>query len=418
MKRYESYKDSGVKWLGEIPGHWEVRRLKYSCKLVNNKTVKKLPYIELDNIESKSGKLISYSSNEPESICNAFEKGDILFCKLRPYLAKCIITEIEGKCSSELLVLRKFIGENQLLKYILLSYKLVEIINASTYGAKMPRASWNFIGNCIVPIPNVMEQKAIVDYINSVTSKIDEAISQQQKMIDLLNERKQIIIQNAVTKGLDPNVKMKDSGVEWIGEIPEDWEVMKLRRISKIYTGKTPSTSNQKYFNCEDINWFTPGDFEGVELSISKRKISNIAIKDKESFLYPKNSIYMIGIGGTIGKVAFCNSQASCNQQINVIVLNKNANYKFITFLLQNSNSEILKNANFSTLPIINQQKTGDIKILLPNIKEQLQIVEYIGNEVMPINSSISQCEKMISLLQERKQIIINDVVTGKVKVV
>lgn len=192
-------KDSGVEWIGEIPENWELKRLKYSCKLVNNKTDDKLPYIELDNIESMSGKLISYSSNEPDSICTAFEEGDILFCKLRPYLAKCIITEIKGKCSSELLVLRDFLGVNKLLKYILLSPKYIEIINASTYGAKMPRANWSFIGNCLIPIPPKSEQTAIANYLDSTTSKIDSSISQCNKMISLLQERKQIIINDVVT---------------------------------------------------------------------------------------------------------------------------------------------------------------------------------------------------------------------------
>ena len=192
-------KDSGVEWIGEIPEDWEVRRIKNSCKLINKKSKEDLPYIELDNIESKSGKLLSYSNNRPDSICNHFEKGDILFCKLRPYLAKCIIAGVEGKCSSELLVLRHFLGNQKYFQYLLLSPKLIDLINESTYGAKMPRANWSYIGNCIIPIPSMVEQKRIINYLDSFTSHIDSSISQSNKMISLLQERKQIIINDVVT---------------------------------------------------------------------------------------------------------------------------------------------------------------------------------------------------------------------------
>lgn len=192
-------KDSGVEWIGEIPENWEVRRIKNSCKLINKKSKEDLPYIELDNIESKSGKLLSYSNNRPDSICNHFEKGDILFCKLRPYLAKSIIAGVEGKCSSELLVLRHFLGNQKYFQYLLLSPKLIDLINESTYGAKMPRANWSYIGNCIIPIPSMVEQKRIINYLDSFTSHIDSSISQCNKMISLLQERKQIIINDVVT---------------------------------------------------------------------------------------------------------------------------------------------------------------------------------------------------------------------------
>lgn len=426
MKRYESYKDSGVKWLGEIPGHWEVLPLKYIFKLQkklvgrNSNKYKLLSLtlqgIKVRDLENPTGKFpSSFDSYQ------IVEPGDFIFCNFDNEETPRAVgqSKFKGMITGAYDVFG--VNNNNMDSNYLLYYCLY-IDDAKRfkplYKGLRKTIPFDSFMSYKIAIPPKAEQTAIANYLDSVTSKIDEAISQQQKMIDLLNERKQIIIQNAVTKGLDPNAKMKDSGVEWIGEIPEDWEVLKLRRISKIFTGKTPSTSNPRYFHSEDIEWFTPGDFNGIELKSSKRKISNYAIKDNASILYPKHSIFIIGIGGTIGKVAFCDLEASCNQQINVIILNENANYRYITYLLQNSNSEIMKNANLSTLPIINQQKTGDLKIILPNINEQSLIVDYINNEIKPIDSSISQCNKMISLLQERKQIIINDVVTGKVKVI
>lgn len=426
MKRYESYKDSGVKWLGEIPGHWEVKRFRFlfsenKTKNTKLKEKKQLQFRygeivpkERQDIDEESSKIISKYTivKERDIIINGLNLNyDFISQRVAMVRESGIITSAYISLRSKIELITCFYN------YFMKAMDSRMLFHGMGSGIRLT-LSYDNLKNLFFPYPDIAEQTAIANYLDSVTSKIDEAISQQQKMIDLLNERKQIIIQNAVTKGLDPNAKMKDSGVEWIGEIPEDWEVLKLRRISKIFTGKTPSTSNPRYFHSEDIEWFTPGDFNGIELKSSKRKISNYAIKDNASILYPKHSIFIIGIGGTIGKVAFCDLDASCNQQINVIILNENANYRYITYLLQNSNSEIMKNANLSTLPIINQQKTGDLKIILPNINEQSLIVDYINNEIKPIDSSISQCNKMISLLQERKQIIINDVVTGKVKVI
>lgn len=182
MRRYESYKDSGVKWIGEIPSHWDACRLKSTCQLKQEKTTdSQLPYIALENIESYSGKLLSMNTSEPDGACNLFKKGDVLFCKLRPYLAKCILALAEGKCSSELLVLRDFEGDKHFLQYLLLSAKFIDYINSSTYGAKMPRANWIFIGNCTIPVPTPAEQRAIVDYLKVKTDKIEQYVAERER---------------------------------------------------------------------------------------------------------------------------------------------------------------------------------------------------------------------------------------------
>ena len=238
MKRYSEYKDSGVKWIGEIPGHWNAVSLKRVVKLINEKSNEQnIPYIALENIESFTGKILPLNEIEPDSICNKFKKDDVLFCKLRPYLTKCVSPSFDGKCTSELLVLRNFNGVANYLKYILLSPKLVMDINASTYGAKMPRANWNYIGLCHVPLPPLPEQEAIVTYLDTKVAKIDEYISIAEKKIAALEELKQTIIAEAVTRGIHKDVPMKDSGVKWIGMIPEHWKVMRLKKVAKIYSG-------------------------------------------------------------------------------------------------------------------------------------------------------------------------------------
>lgn len=269
----------------------------------------------------------------------------------------------------------------------------------------------------LLPVPSRAEQDAIVHYLDAAISKIDKAIAMQQKMIDLLNERKQIIIQNAVTKGLDENVEMKDSGVEWIGMIPKHWKILKLKRCAFIKTGTTPPTNERKYFVGGCISWFTPGDMNNMHLEFASKKITQKAIDDKVGRLFPAKTIYFVGIGATVAKVSACDFEASSNQQINAIICNKSLDYRFATYVLKSEQEFIRNMANYVTLPIINQSDTGLIDMIVPPKSEQQAIVAYLDKQMQRFDSAITNCQRQIALLQERKQIIINEVVTGKVKV-
>lgn len=277
--------------------------------------------------------------------------------------------------------------------------------------------SWNDLRDVNVLLPPLSEQDAIVRYLDSATSKIDKAIAMQQKMIDLLNERKQIIIQNAVTKGLDDKVEMKDSGVEWIGMIPKHWEILKLKRCAFIKTGTTPPTNERKYFEGGRISWFTPGDMNNMHLEFASKMITQKAIDDKVGRLFPAKTIYFVGIGATVAKVSACDFEASSNQQINAIICNKSLDYRFATYVLKSEQEFIRNMANYVTLPIINQSDTGLIDMIVSPKSEQQAIVAYLDKQMQRFDSAISNCQRQIALLQERKQIIINEVVTGKVKV-
>lgn len=273
-------------------------------------------------------------------------------------------------------------------------------------------------------LPPISEQTAIANYLDSVTSKIDEAISQQQQMIDLLNERKQIIIQNAVTKGLDPNVKMKDSGVEWIGEIPEDWEVKRLKFLVSLFgrIGFRGYSTTDLVQEGEGAITLSPSNMKNHEMDYSKCSyLSWEKYYESPEIMISNGDILFVKTGSTYGKTALVNGltkEATINPQI-LVIKNIKCNNIFLSFSLQTNyiKSQVELSVIGGTIPTISQQKIGDYYIVLPNIEIQNSIVKRINEMVKPLDSSISQCNKMISLLQERKQIIINDVVTGKVKV-
>ena len=426
MERYNEYKDSGVQWLGEIPSHWDMQRWRF---LLTENKVKNTDCKVKVQLQFKYGDIVRKANQDEDAgVLETISKytvvapDDIMINGLNlnyDFISQRVAQVREnGVITSAYVSLRPTsLACSRYYTYFLKSMDFKKMFHGMGTGIRLT-LSYNELKNQFIPFPSIAEQQAIADYLDTATAKIDEAIAQQQKMIDLLNERKQIIINNAVTKGLNPDVPMKDSGVDWIGEIPEHWEFVKLKRYCKIRTGKTPSTTKEYYFENGDIKWFTPGDLNKFELVDSERKVTYRAQLEQACNMFPANTVYLVGIGGTIGKVGFCETEATCNQQINAIIPNcKKINHKYLAHLIQSTKVQILRIANFSTLPIINQDRTGSLNIVVPPISEQESIVNILENKSAPINAAIKAAEKQISLLQERKKIIINDVVTGKVKV-
>lgn len=201
LNKNVSLKDSGIEWIGEIPEHWEVKRLKNVCSQINIKENSKrnsLPYIGLENIESGSGRYIDTIS-EIEGMANRFCKNNVLFGKLRPYLSKVYLAEKDGICSPEFIVYDTKSNNSRFIHKLLLSQPFIDVVNSSTYGAKMPRANGEFINNIYVQIPPLSEQQAIADYLNQKCSEIDELISIKQQKIEKLKEYKKSLIFECVT---------------------------------------------------------------------------------------------------------------------------------------------------------------------------------------------------------------------------
>lgn len=197
-KDSRQYKESGVKYLGTIPKHWEVRKLKYIVFSRNQRKDDKDFKIGLENIESKTGKYIPTNENMFEDSGISFYKNDILFGKLRPYLAKVFLADRDGICVSEFLVLESKEAYSNFLKFLMLSSSFIDIIDSSTYGTKMPRTSWEFVGNLKIPLPPLQEQKAIADYLDTQITKIDLAIEKTKQQIALIKEYKTSLINQAI----------------------------------------------------------------------------------------------------------------------------------------------------------------------------------------------------------------------------
>ncbi|GMT46412.1 MAG: type I restriction endonuclease [bacterium] len=423
MERYEKYKDSGVEWIGEIPEEWEVKRFKYLFDLITDKTEDDFPKIGLENIESESGKLIQTETDfEGDGV--HFKVGDILFGKLRPYLAKVYLANFQGKAIGDFFIFRSKneISENYGSKLIL-SKRFIETTNGSTFGSKMPRVSWDFISNLEIAYPTIPIQTAIANYLDRKTAEIDELIAQKERLLELYEEEKTAIINQAVTKGIDPNVKLKDSGIDWLGEIPEGWEVKKLARtVKKLtngYVGPTIGIMQSKgvpyiqgiHIKNNTIN-FTPNGnyYVSQEWSVAHEK----------SIL--KTNDLLVVQTGTIGDVGIVPDEfedANCHALLIVRVNKLVFKPKYFLFLLvsQYGYASLQQIKTGEILFHINGSKLKGVDVLVPPLKDQNAIVHHIETETTRINAKIARTKQIIELQKEYRTALISEVVTGKIKV-
>ena len=206
--------------------------------------------------------------------------------------------------------------------------------------------------------------------------------------------------------------EMKDSGIEWIGEIPKEWERGHLKYYTQIKTGGTPSTSNQVWFD-GDVLWFTPGDFDKILLSDSKRKLSKLAVLFRIANLFPANTTMIVGIGGTAGKVGYTINESYCNQQITALINKPNTHPKYITYLMFCFSDVLKDNALYTTLPILNNQFVGDFSICIPKkLSEQEKIANFLDTQCSEIDAIAEDIQKEISLLEDYKKSAITEAVT------
>ena len=274
--RFASYHQSqcsGFDWLGDVPAHWEIKRLKYCVVLINEKidgVPPELPYTGLEHIESWTGKrLPADESATSDGQSNIFKFGDVLFGKLRPYLAKVLRASANGACTGELLVLRPKSTTQDYLFYYLLARDFINIVNSSTYGAKMPRANWEFIGNLPLQLPPLDEQRAITTFLDRETERIDSLIAKKDRQIGLLQEKRAALISHVVTKSLSPNAKMRDSGVEWLGEIPEHWKIQRAKVLFKEINERS-STGQEELLTVSHITGVTRRSEKNVNMFMAE----------------------------------------------------------------------------------------------------------------------------------------------------
>jgi len=426
MKRYDSYKDSGVKWLGEIPSHWEMLALKHILKHKKEVVGKRSSQYDLLSLTLK-GVIIRDMDNPEGKFPASFdtyqivEPNDFIFCNFdNEETPRAVgLSQYKGMITGAYDVLYR---NNPLLSDKYLIYYFLYIDDSKRfkplYKGLRKTVPFDSFMSYKIPVPSRGEQDAVVEYLDAATSKIDEAIAQQQKMIDLLNERKQIIINNAVTKGLDPNVKMKPSGIDWIGDIPEHWELSQLKKVAKIILGKMLSREQGNvypYLCAKDVHYGS--------VDVSDLKSMNFSEIEKQMYEVRNGDMLIVEGGAGAGGCAIFECKGTgiyIQNSIMIVRGNTMMLNGYICYMIQSMNQRgyVEYICNKATIPHFTKEKVGSVIIPIPPKEEQETIVKHVTKRIKPIDDNIIARNKQISLLQERKQIIINDVVTGKVKVV
>lgn len=439
MKRYPEYKDSGFRWVEDIPEGWRLAKLKYLAKVRpsnidkkeqdNEVPVKLCNYVDVYHNEKITSAIEFMASTAPFDKINIFSliSDDLIITKdsetpddiaVPAYVPSTLENVV---CGYHLALIRPFgsVADGNYLSRSFVTKGIKEQFEVSANGITRYGLGKYPIDNSLFVCPPLDEQKIIAKYLDHKTNLIDTLIEKKRKQIELLQEQRSAIINRAVTKGLNPSVKMKYSGIEWLGKVPEHWKITKLKYVSDaVVTGKTPPTSETIYFEDGDIDWFTPGDFnDKLILCDSKRKISNKAIDDGKVILYNPYSVLLVGIGATLGKVGIIKRNGGSNQQINAITFNDNFNPFFGLYYLFSITDVIISSANSATLAILNQSQTKDITILLPPRAEQENIASYCKDTDDLTFRSIARYNQQIELLKEYRTTLISEVVTGKIDV-
>ena len=412
-KGYMEMKDSGIEWVGMIPAHWGICKIKYTVTQETLRAENNGGYIGLENVESWSGKIIDKHNENVvvEGASLAVCPNDILFGKLRPYLAKCAIAEKSGCCSTELIVMRPHSIEGRFLKYVMLTPQFIDMVNMSTYGAKMPRANWDFIGNALLAMPSRDEQAAIASYLDTQCAKIDEIIAQAKASIEDYKQWKASIIYEAVTKGLDPNVEMKDSGIEWIGRMPSDWAIIRVKNLLAEINDRS-ETGSEEPLSMSQVLGIVPSSM----IAVANPATSYVGAK-----IVRPNDLVFNKLKAHLGVFAVSNYDGLVSPDYAVYRANERANPKFLEYLFKTPNCiQEFKKYITGVGAGLSRLYTSDlfnIKVALPVIDVQKHIVEYLNDFCSQADALIDEKQSLIDDLESYKKSLIYEVVTGKRRV-
>lgn len=425
-KPYPAYRDSGVEWIGEVPEHWDIARIKRTSSLRTDRCTEATEgsqYIGLEDVEAGTGQYRptegSARQNE-DSTVGVFKTGDVLYGKLRPYLKKAIVSDADGVCSTEFLVLQPKTVLAPWLHQWLLTTGATQQIEAGCEGSKMPRADWEHVGSIHVPSPDATEQAEIIAVLDRETKRIDSLISKKTRFIELLKEKRQALITHAVTKGLDPKVKMRDSGVEWIGEVPEHWQAAPMKFVARLESGHTPSRKVPAYWENCTVPWFTLADIWQVrkagriEITETSEMVSDLGLMNSSARKLPKGTV-ILSRTASVGFPAILGCEMATSQDFAAWICGARLNNQYLYRCLVAMRGELSRLMMGSTHKTIYMPDIEGFRCPLPPIAEQLIISKFIEAQSQRFADLIEKTQHSIDLLKERRSAFITAAVTGQI---
>lgn len=421
---YALYPDyTPTRWAtsGSIPTKWEARRLKFAVTLRNEKIEAEascLDYMGLEHIESWTGKRIEDESAASEGIATRFVKDDVLFGKLRPYLAKVYLAEKEGMATAEALILS---GETVLvpkfLKYLLISDKFINAVSGTTYGAKMPRANWDTIGSIPILLPTRDEQQQIAAFLDWKTGQIDALMARKKELLEKLKEKRLAVITQAVTRGLNPAAPLRDSGIPWLGHVPAHWEVKPVKFLTSIVRGQfSHRPRNDPAFYDGDYPFVQTGDIAraGKYVTTYSQTLNERGLEVSKQF--PSGTLVMT-IAANIGDMAIIEFPACFPDSIVGFVPEQGVELDFLYYMFLAMKQRLLMTAVLNTQLNLNIDRIAAIEGIAPRTVEQRQIVEHLDREMRKLDALTAKVEAAIARLTEYRTALITAATTGKIDV-
>jgi type I restriction enzyme S subunit len=433
MERYAKYKDSGIAWLGKIPEHWEIKKLKQVAKLIDGDRGKNYPSENelisegIPFLSTKNIKLNTFDFSREKKFISREKFADLgrgkiiendLVVTMRGTIGQtALFAKVPYKTAfinAQMLIIRSLHIFPVFLKYVSNSSLWIQQLDFHSYGTAQQQLSNAVLGTLELFYPPLEEQKAIAAYLDRKTAEIDELIAQKERLIALYEEEKTAIINEAVTKGINPDVKLKPTAIDWLGDIPEHWKVTKANYVSNIFV---PQRNKPQLNDTSGIPWLTMDDMSTDRISKTLFKVADKALQDAGSKVLPKGSVIASCVGN-FGVSAINDIDVIINQQLQAFIPN---NQKIISEYLCNivsiSSCYFEMVATAATLPYVNQSGFASIPILLPPLEEQKAIAEYIEKETVRIDAKIAKTKRIIELQKEYRTALISEAVTGKIKI-
>lgn len=427
MKPYASYKPSGVAWLGDVPAHWRIEKVKFQARLRGDKAVgaNGVRYVGMEHVLPKVGKfnpVVEGTQEEAESTVNVFFKGDVLFGKLRPYLAKCVVADTDGVCSSEFLVLSP--SDEVVPAYLnatMLMQEFIDAVDASTYGAKMPRADWGFIGQQRLPLPPPDEQQAIADYLDTETARIDTLVQEKEELIGLLREARSNRISELISgDGLPGSA----TGNPWAPHLPEGWQLKRLKHLAQVRSGLAKGKDTGSNTTVE-LPYLRVANVQEGRLDLREISTMPVEVDAVERFSLMEGDVLM-NEGGDYDKVGrgavWTGEISPCLHQNHVFAVRpvQRDLSEWISAITQTQYAKFyfMNNAKQSTnLASISQASVKELPILLPPKEQRDALLEKLGGELAAFDALITHTQEEIALLKELRAATIADAVLGRVDV-
>lgn len=399
-------KNSGIEWIGEIPADWKMCRLKDYAHICNGR--------DYSEVLDENGDYPVIGSGGPfAKACKPlYQKESVLLGRKgtidKPLYVDFPFWTVDTMYYTE-------IKENVSAKYFYYLCTQIEF-DFYQYGSALPSMTQRDLYNVNFPYPTLDEQRCIVDYLDRKCSQIDDIITRQQEAIEKLKAYKLSVITEAVTKGLDPNVPMKDSGVEWIGKVPKNWQLSHIGNLVEMGSGGTPDRKKTEYWENGNIPWMSSGEINNEYIYSTIEQITELGLQNSNAKILPVNTVMLglIGQGKTKGLTAILKNEVCCNQNLAYLIADeKYLHYRYLFYCF--------KAMYFYMRGLVGESQAGiysyflkKLYIPLPDTERQIKISDYLDAKCKAIKTTIAVRESIIERFTDYKRTLIYEIVTGK----